>query len=238
MAVVRPFPGVTFALENGPDVSLHTAPPYDVVSPRQRAALLASDAHNVVALELPEGGDDRYRNASRIWTTWLSDGVLVEDRPAFYVLEQRFQVEGRRVARRALIAAVDLEPFSAGVILPHERTLPKALSDRLRAAARHASEPLAGVRPVLRPRGRHRRPARSRAPGPADDARDGRRGYREHRVGDPRPAPPARAGGRVRGRAHLHRRRPPPLHHGARLPRRAPGRVGRGRREHTRTTPS
>ena len=34
--------------------------------------------------------------------------------------------------RRAFVAAVRLHPFSDGVVLPHERTLPRALDDRLR----------------------------------------------------------------------------------------------------------
>ena len=50
--------------------------------------------------------------------------------PAVYVLEQRFELAGRPVRRRAFIVEVGLEPFDAGVVLPHERTLPKALGDR------------------------------------------------------------------------------------------------------------
>ena len=46
------------------------------------------------------------------------------------MLEQRFTHEGHPVRRRAFIVEVGLEPFSAGVVLPHERTLPKALGDR------------------------------------------------------------------------------------------------------------
>jgi uncharacterized protein (DUF1015 family) len=132
VAVIRPFRAVTFSLESGPDVATHVAPPYDVVSPSQRAALLARDAHNVVALELPEGDGDRYENGALTWADWRDNGVLTDDlTDAFYVLEQRFTLDGRPIVRRALIAAVDLEPFSAGIVLPHERTLPKALSDRL-----------------------------------------------------------------------------------------------------------
>jgi uncharacterized protein (DUF1015 family) len=44
--------------------------------------------------------------------------------------------------RRAFVAAVRLHPFTDGVVLPHERTLPKALSDRfelVRATAANLS---------------------------------------------------------------------------------------------------
>ncbi len=132
MAVVRPFRAVTFSLDAGIDVSAHVAPPYDVVSPARRAALLARDPHDIIAVDLPLGGEERYAVAAETWRAWLRQGVLTQARsPAFYVLEQRFTFRHRPIRRRALIAAVDLEPFDAGVVLPHERTLPKALTDRL-----------------------------------------------------------------------------------------------------------
>ena len=57
--------------------------------------------------------------------------MLVQDQaPSLYVLEQRFELGGRPRRRRAFIVEVGLEPFDAGIILPHERTLPKALGDR------------------------------------------------------------------------------------------------------------
>ena len=136
MASVRPFAGIRYNRANG-DITPLTAPPYDVVSQRQRDAFLARDAHNVVALELPAGPPDpalannRYSTGTATWTAWRSDGTLTPDElPAIYVLEQRFAHHGEPVRRRAFIAEVGLEPFEAGVILPHERTLPKALGDR------------------------------------------------------------------------------------------------------------
>jgi len=136
MARVRPFAAVRYRTANR-DISALTAPPYDVVSPEERAGLLALDAHNVVALELPEGPADatvagnRYENAADTWNTWRAAGVLATDQvPSLYVLEQRYVLDGMPIRRKALIAAVGIEPFSAGIVLPHERTLPKALGDR------------------------------------------------------------------------------------------------------------
>jgi uncharacterized protein (DUF1015 family) len=136
MARVRPFSGYRYA-GLGPDISEVTAPPYDVISPQQREALLARNPHNIVALELPSGPidtaapDNRYATGAKIWSDWRASGVLERDQtPAVYVLEQRFEYEGREVCRRAFILEVALEPFVAGVVLPHERTLPKALGDR------------------------------------------------------------------------------------------------------------
>ena len=136
MARVRPFAALRYA-RPGLDFSAVTAPPYDVISPAQREALLAKDPHNVVALELPEGELDptaphnRYQTGAETWAAWQAEGILAPDpAPAVYVLEQRFEHDGHPVRRRAFIVEVGLEPFEAGVVLPHERTLPKALGDR------------------------------------------------------------------------------------------------------------
>jgi uncharacterized protein (DUF1015 family) len=138
MSLVRPFRAHVYKHDPGEDLSAFTAPPYDVVTPEARAALLAAEPHNVVALELPDGSLDpdlpgnRYENGRRIWDEWHEQGVLVEDEaPAIYVLEQSWEHGGRHIRRRGFVAAVRLHPFSDGVILPHERTLPKALADRL-----------------------------------------------------------------------------------------------------------
>ncbi len=136
MARVRPFAAVRYSHET-PDVTALTAPPYDVISAEERDSYLSLDPHNVVALELADGAPDpmapgnRYETARIIWDSWRSGGVLVSDQSrSFYVLEQRYQIDGVPIRRKALIAEVGLEPFSAGVVLPHERTLPKALGDR------------------------------------------------------------------------------------------------------------
>jgi uncharacterized protein (DUF1015 family) len=145
-----PFRAIRFALPAGSDITKLTAPPYDVIGADLREDLLARDPHNVVALELPEGPLDpavpgnRYETGARRWRDWLAEGVLAFDAaPAIYVLEQRYRHGEAEVSRCGFVAAVGLEPFSAGVVLPHERTLPKALGDRLnltRATAANLSQ--------------------------------------------------------------------------------------------------
>lgn len=138
MAVIRSFRAVVPAHGPGEDVSSRTAPPYDVISDDQRADLLARDPHNIVELELPAGSLDptvsgnRYETGGRTWREWRQTGALRDDESeAIYVVEQRFELDGTTIRRRCFAVAVDLEPFSAGVILPHERTLPRALDDRM-----------------------------------------------------------------------------------------------------------
>jgi uncharacterized protein (DUF1015 family) len=115
------------------------APPYDVISPDERATLAARDPHNVVRLILPEGeGDSKYANAAALLAQWRDAGVLVRDEePAFYRYDQRFVPPGagsgaRSLARRGFLALVKLVPFSDRVVLPHEKTLSGPKEDRLK----------------------------------------------------------------------------------------------------------
>jgi uncharacterized protein (DUF1015 family) len=137
MASIAPFRAVRYAATPSGDITPLVAPPYDVIDASLRAQL-AAKPHNVVAVDLPEGSadasapDSRYAHAGELWRRWMEEGVLVTDEtPAVYVLEQSWVHAGRPVTRRAFIGAVRLHAFDECVILPHERTLPKAIDDRL-----------------------------------------------------------------------------------------------------------
>ena len=139
MPLIRAFRALRYDPEAFPDLARVVAPPYDVVSPLQRALLAARDPHNVVHLDLPLGADDedpdeRYRRAGRAYVAWRSDGTLRKDpRPAVYVHEQVFTLPGsaERRVQRGFYARVRLEPFGPGSgVLPHERTLAGPKEDR------------------------------------------------------------------------------------------------------------
>lgn len=155
MAEIRPFAAWTYRRDGGPDISPKIAPPYDVVSEAERERLLARDPDNVVAIELPEGSLDpnapgnRYETGARRWAEWRERILTRAETPAIYVLEQVWRVGDTEHRRLAFLAALRLEPFSEGVVLPHERTLPKALADRanLLRATRANFSPVFGLFP-------------------------------------------------------------------------------------------
>jgi len=124
MAEVTAFPGLRFA---GVPLASAIAPPYDVISPDEQDRLYARSPYNVVRLELGRE-PDRYAEARRCFQDWRQAGVLRQDEPSLYVYEQRFYGDK---ARRGLFGRVKLEPWSAGVVLPHEETLTKPKADRL-----------------------------------------------------------------------------------------------------------
>jgi uncharacterized protein (DUF1015 family) len=110
------------------------APPYDVIDDEQRAALEARSPYNIVRVDLPRGGEDRYELAAREFASWRSDGVIVQDPgPALWALAQDYTgPDGRHQARRGFFARVRIEDYGAGRIRPHERTHPGPREDRLR----------------------------------------------------------------------------------------------------------
>jgi uncharacterized protein (DUF1015 family) len=138
MAIVRPFRGIRYAATVGRDVSDLIAPPYDVLDAADKASLLGKSPYNIVAVDLPHvppktlGPDSAYASAAQTMKLWLDRGVLVRDsRPAFYPYEQSYTHEGKSYARRGLVGLVKLTPFGVDVI-PHERTYPGPIEDRLR----------------------------------------------------------------------------------------------------------
>jgi uncharacterized protein (DUF1015 family) len=137
MAEVRGVRGVRYDPARVGDVGQVIAPPYDVVSPAEQAALAARHPANIIRVELPpsEPGEPplaRYARAAATLRGWLADGTLrAEARPAVYVHDHTFSHGGRRLTRRGLFAGVRLAPWSAGQVLPHEHTLPTPKADRL-----------------------------------------------------------------------------------------------------------
>lgn len=119
---LRPDPAVALL----PDV---VCPPYDVISERERARLLARSPYNVVRVELP-GGD--YTGAAAVFKGWKANGSLRRDAaPALYGYRMSYR-DATGVGRETLgvMGALVLEPPGQG-ILPHEQTTPKDKSDRL-----------------------------------------------------------------------------------------------------------
>jgi uncharacterized protein (DUF1015 family) len=124
------------------DLSAVCAPPYDVIEPEDRAALLAADPHNAVRLILP----DSYAAAAETFARWQTDGTLaVDGAPSFSVYRMHFVGDdGLPRVTTGVVGALELDRDG---VLPHERTLPKAKSDRLELlrATRANFDPIWGL---------------------------------------------------------------------------------------------
>jgi uncharacterized protein (DUF1015 family) len=132
MAVVGPFPGVRYDAARVGSMASVVAPPYDVISPAEQAALYDRSPYNAVRLILPRDAE-RPTASARTLRAWLEAGVLKADAvPALYVYSQRFALpDGRTRVRDGVICRLRLEDFASGVVRPHERTFPGPKADRL-----------------------------------------------------------------------------------------------------------
>ncbi len=117
------------------DLDLVLAPPYDVLSENDRSELADRHPQNVVHVDVPleSDGPTRYDEAGRRLRSWIEQGVLAADHdPSFTIYRMEF-VDAQGKARRTsgVIGALEVVDEGAGGVLPHERTTPKARTDRL-----------------------------------------------------------------------------------------------------------
>jgi uncharacterized protein (DUF1015 family) len=133
MADVEPLRALHYDLERTGGLQEVIAPPYDVISPEDRAELEARSPYNVVRIDLPVG-EDPYDLAAEQLATWRKQGVIVRDeQPAIWVLEQDYTgPDGALRQRRGFLARVRVEEYGPGRIRPHERTHPGPKEDRLK----------------------------------------------------------------------------------------------------------
>jgi uncharacterized protein (DUF1015 family) len=114
-------------------MSTLVAPPYDVLSDTDLDHYLALDQHNITHVDVPRGGDDRYLVAADLLAAWREGGVLVaDDRPSFTLYRLSFTDEtGSAREIVGVLGGLEVVDQGAGGVLPHERTTPKASTDRL-----------------------------------------------------------------------------------------------------------
>ena len=154
MPDLLPFPGLRYQLAAlGADLDAVTAPPYDVIDEEGRARLEALHPQNAVRLILPRDTEskDRYVAARDTFERWRADGVLAADAPHLYAYRMTFKDDdGQDRRMTGVVGALELSPLDAGVVVPHERTMAKAKSDRLDLlrAARANLDPIWGLSPA------------------------------------------------------------------------------------------
>jgi uncharacterized protein (DUF1015 family) len=134
MAEIQPIRALRYDLNRTDGLQEVVAPPYDVIDEEQRARLEARSPYNVVRIDLPRGGEDRYHRAAALLGEWREQGaVVLDDAPALWTLSQDYTgPDGRSRTRQGVFARVRVEEYGPGRIRPHERTHPGPREDRLR----------------------------------------------------------------------------------------------------------
>lgn len=138
MAVITPFKGIRYNTGKIDDLSAVIAPPYDIINKQGQDAYYNLSPYNIIRLEYgrekdnDSPDDNRYTRASQTFTRWLEQDILIlENQPVFYLYRQSFPYRGARYHRTGIIAALKVEPYHTGAVLPHEQTLSKPKADRL-----------------------------------------------------------------------------------------------------------
>ena len=148
MAVIVPFRGISYNPQKIDNLSKVVAPPYDVISAQEQEALYQRHPWNVVRLilnkETPKDNpeDNRYTRSAALYSAWQKEGILARaPKPQFYFLQEEFSpsilpagqagsISGT-IVRQGFIGLIQLEEYSARVVLPHEKTQTKPRADRL-----------------------------------------------------------------------------------------------------------
>jgi uncharacterized protein (DUF1015 family) len=132
---VLPFAGLRYAAPPG-ELEALLSPPYDVIDADEQAQLQARSTGNASYIELPSDAPgrpgSRYQLAAERLAAWRQQRVLLPDpRPAYYFSETEFVYAGQTLRRRDVLAALGVEPWSSGAVLPHEHTMSAPKADRL-----------------------------------------------------------------------------------------------------------
>jgi uncharacterized protein (DUF1015 family) len=127
----EPFRAVRYA--PGTDLDRVLAPPYDVLSDADVDELAGRDEHNIVHVDVPRGGPDRYADAAARLRDWVRQGVLSADADPTFTLYRMTFTDATGAERRlvGVLGGLEVVDEGAGGVLPHERTTPKASTDRL-----------------------------------------------------------------------------------------------------------
>lgn len=136
MANIRAFRGLRYSPEVRIDDCI--CPPYDIISEDEREELYKKSEYNIIRIEFGkefEGDDEKnnkFTRAKRYLDEWIEKGILrFDEKESVYVLEQEFEVEGRKYRRTGLIVLLELVDFEEGIVIPHEFTLSKPKQERL-----------------------------------------------------------------------------------------------------------
>lgn len=136
MANIKAFKGLRYSSDLNLDECI--CPPYDIISEKEVDDLYNKSKFNIIRVEYGkeyEGDDEnnnKFTRARDYLNEWVQQGILrYDEKDSIYLIEQEFEVDGRRYKRTGLIVALELVDFEKGIVIPHEFTLSKPKQERL-----------------------------------------------------------------------------------------------------------
>jgi len=139
MAQIKSFKAVHYNPAKIDNMAQVVCPPYDVISPKDQAALYQMHPHNYIRILLglekstDNAHDNKYTRSKKTFTEWLEKNVLIQDpEPCLYIYKQEYKVFGQKKARIGFLGLMRLHDKEQSKIFPHENTHMAAKVDRLR----------------------------------------------------------------------------------------------------------
>lgn len=132
MANIRPFKAWRYHETLAQDIGELIAPPFDVVSEKQREALYRQP-YNSIHLSVPAGKHPAMSGAETL-QQWQQEGILIQDaQPCFYIYYQYFRLadSNRLFCRKGFICFIEAAFWEEKIILRHEDTIPGSVNDRI-----------------------------------------------------------------------------------------------------------
>lgn len=132
MAEIKPIRAWRYNEKVVRDIGAVTAPLFDVVSEKQRAALYQNPL-NSIHLSVPEQPDAADR-AKNLLDNWKREGIILQDRlPGIYVYYQYFRLTGdpKEYCRKGFVCHIRAYRYEENIILRHENTIPQSVNDRI-----------------------------------------------------------------------------------------------------------
>jgi uncharacterized protein (DUF1015 family) len=137
MVKIKPFKGIRYNQGENNSMEKLVSQPYDRIRYGLRKKYYELSEYNIARIiknkeeETDNEQENVYSRAQALYNKWLAEGVLKqEEKPAIYVYNQTFKVNGRLHTRKGFICTIELTSFDEGIILPHEKTLPGPKMDR------------------------------------------------------------------------------------------------------------
>ncbi len=139
MSKIKPFRG----LRPKPElVDKVASPPYDVVNSDEARAIAEGNPYSFLHVVKPEidldpsinlYSDEVYAKGAENLERLVKDGVLVrDDRPCFYLYEQRMDIAGVEHVQVGLVAGASVDEYQNDLIKKHELTRAEKERDRTR----------------------------------------------------------------------------------------------------------
>ncbi len=139
MASIRPFKAIFYNGNRINNFDSVITQPYGSITSEELDHLLKRSPYNIVRLEYGTAwaGDNetenRYNRAAQTFQKWIdSDIFSIARQKSIYLYEQKFSHDGNNYKRHGVMAALGLEPYSTGKVMPHELTIFGPKKDHLK----------------------------------------------------------------------------------------------------------